>query len=153
MDESKANGGTSGLCIVTDSGRDYNNPASQLQIDRSKADDLGLTMQSIGNTLALLVGENYVNRFSLNGRSYEVIPQVPRSNRLSADSLTRYYVTTASGQQVPLSTVVSFTTATQPNILTQYNQLNSATFQAVPMPGVTMGEAVAFLEKATAEVL
>src|SRR5205823_9455053 len=83
----------------------------------------------------------------LGGRSYEVIPQVPRTGRLSQDTLTQYYVTSAAGQPVPLSNLVKVSTKTAPNALTRYNQLNSATFQAVPMPGVTMGQAVDFLEK------
>jgi len=93
------------------------------------------------------IGENYVNRFNLGGRSYEVIPQVPRADRLTPDALTRYYVNSAAGQPVPLSNLVTLKTATEPNALTQYNQLNSATFQAVPMPGVTTGQAVDFLEQ------
>jgi multidrug efflux pump len=153
MEQIRARARQSGMFIVTDSDLDFNNPTIQIRIDRSKANDLGISMQSIGNTLALMVGENYVNRFNLNGRSYQVIPQVPRTERLTPERLTQYYVTTASGQQIPLSTVVSVATTTLPNVLTQYNQLNSATFQAVPMPGVTMGDAVNFLEKAAAELL
>jgi multidrug efflux pump len=137
----------SGLFIVTDSDLAFNQPTVQVDIDRNKANELGVTMQSIGDTLALLVGENFVNRFNLAGRSYEVIPQVPRMDRLSPEALTRYYVTSAAGQQVPLSNLVSVKTTTAPNALTRYNQLNSATFQAVPMPGVTMGQAVDFLEQ------
>ena len=72
-------------------------------------------MQSIGDTLALLVGENYVNWFNLDGRSYKVIPQASRADRLTADTLTRYYVTTPSGQPVPLSNLVTLKTATEPN--------------------------------------
>jgi multidrug efflux pump len=140
----------SGLFIVTDSDLDFNQPTVQIDIDRNKANELGVTMQSIGSTLALLVGENFVNRFNLGGRSYEVIPQVPRADRLNAETLTRYYVTSAAGQQVPLSNLVSFKLVTAANALTRYNQLNSATFQAVPMPGVTMGQAVDFLEKQAA---
>jgi multidrug efflux pump len=136
----------SGLFIVSDSDLDFNQPIVRVKIDRTKASDLGITMQSIGNTLATLLGGNYVNRFNLEGRSYQVIPQVPRDKRLSPEALGGYYVPTASGQQVPLSTVVSVETATDPNALTHYNQLNSATFQAVPMPGVTVGQAVDFLE-------
>jgi multidrug efflux pump len=71
---------------------------------------------------------------------------VPRGIRLSPEALGGYYVPTSSGQQVPLSTVVSIETGTDPNSLTHYNQLNSATFSAVPMPGVTIGQAVDFLE-------
>ena len=129
----------SGLFIVSDSDLDFNQPVVRVKIDRTKASDLGITMENIGNTLATLLGGNYVNRFNLEGRSYQVIPQVPRDQRLSPEALGEYYVPTATGQQVPLSTVVSIETATDPNALTHYNQLNSATFQAVPMPGVTVG--------------
>jgi multidrug efflux pump len=136
----------SGLFIVSDSDLDFNQPVVRVTVDRSKASDLGLTMASIGNTLSTLLGGNYVNRFNLEGRSYQVIPQVPREDRLSPEALGSYYLSTPSGQQIPLSTVVSIETATDPNALTHYNQLNSATFQAVPMPGVTIGQAVDFLE-------
>ena len=97
---------------------------------------------------ALLVGENYVNRFNLDGRSYQVIPQVPRLDRLSPETLTQYYVTSATGQQVPLSNLVTVKTTTAPNALTRYNQLNSATFQAVPMPGRHDGPGGRFPRKA-----
>ncbi|MGJ5049261.1 MexW/MexI family multidrug efflux RND transporter permease subunit [Bradyrhizobium oligotrophicum] len=137
----------SGMFIVSDSDLDFNQPVVKVSIDRSKASDLGINMQSIGNTLAVLLGGNYINRFNLEGRSYQVIPQVPRDKRISPESLSGYYVATSAGQQVPLSTVVSIETATDPNSLTHFNQLNSATFSAVPMPGVTVGQAVDFLEK------
>jgi multidrug efflux pump len=136
----------SGLFIVSDSDLDFNQPVVRVKIDRSKASDLGITMQNVGASLATLLGGNYVNRFNLEGRSYQVIPQVPRDKRLTPESLGDYYLTSLSGQQVPLSTIVSIETATDPNALTHYNQLNSATFQAVPMPGVTVGTAVDFLE-------
>ena len=137
----------SGLFIVVDSDLDFNQPTIRVDVDRSKANELGVTMQSIGDTLALLVGENYVNRFNLAGRSYEVIPQVARVDRLNPDTLTRYYVNSAAGQPVPLSNLLKVSTNTAPNALTRYNQLNSATFQAVTMPGVTMGQAVDFLQQ------
>jgi multidrug efflux pump len=146
MEKIKAAARKSGMFIVVDSDLDFNQPAIHVKIDRSKASDLGITMQSIGNTLALLVGENYVNWFNLGGRSYEVIPQVPRADRLNAETLTRYYVKSAAGQPVPLSNLVTLEMDTEPNALTQYNQLNSVTFQAVPMPGVTTGQAIDFLE-------
>ncbi len=150
MEKIKAAARKSGLFIVVDSDLAFNQPTIQVDIDRNKANDLGITMASIGDTLALLVGENYVNRFNLGGRSYEVIPQVPRVDRLTSENLTRYYVTSAAGQQVPLSNLVTVKTTTAANALTRYNQLNSATFQAVPMPGVAMGQAVDFLEAQTA---
>ncbi len=142
----------SGLFLVVDSDLAFNNPTVKVEVNRSKANELGVTMESIGNTLALMVGGNYVNRFDLQGRSYEVIPQVPRVDRLTPDSLINYYVPTASGTEAPLSTLVKVSTATDPNALTQYNQLNSATFQAVPWPGVTIGQAVTFLEQQAGEL-
>ena len=104
----------SGLFIVADSDLDFNQPVVRVKIDRSKANDLGITMAQIGSTLATLLGGNYTNRFNLEGRSYQVIPQVPRGERLSPESLANYYVPTTTGQQVPLSTLVSIETATDP---------------------------------------
>src|SRR6202035_4480131 len=100
----------SGLFIVSDSDLDFNQPVVRVKIDRSKASDLGITMQSIGGTLATLLGGNYVNRFNLEGRSYQVIPQVARIDRLAPESFDNYYVPSATGQQVRLSTVVSVET-------------------------------------------
>src|SRR6201987_3431191 len=104
----------SGMFIVSDSDLDFNQPVVRVKVDRTKASDLGLTMQSIGNTLATMLGGNYINRFNLEGRSYQVIPQVPRDKRLSPESLGEYYVPTTTGQQVPLSTLVSIETGTDP---------------------------------------
>ena len=129
MDKIKAAARKSGLFIVIDSDLDFNQPTIRIDVDRCKANDLGVTMQAIGDTLALLVGENYVNRFNLSGRSYEVIPQVPRVDRLTPDTLTQYYVTSAAGQQVPLSNLVTVKTTTAPNALTQ---LQPAQFRDLP---------------------
>src|ERR1700741_1537005 len=93
----------SGLFIVSDSDLDYNQPVVRVNIDRTKANDLGITMAAIGNTLATSLGGNYTNWFNLQGRSYQVIPQVPRILRLAPDSLDHLYVNSTSGQQIPLS--------------------------------------------------
>jgi multidrug efflux pump len=153
MEEIKAEARKSGMFIVVDSDLRFNNPQSRIHIDRFKANEMGITMQSIGDALAVLLGGNYINRFDLYGRSYQVIPQVPRRFRLDASDLDRYFVTTSTGAQVPLSTIVSVEHVAAPNALTQYGQLNSATFQAVPMPGVTVGQAVTFLREQTARIL
>jgi multidrug efflux pump len=147
MDKLKQAARDSGLFIVADSDLAFNQPVVRVNIDRSKANDLGINMAAVGNTLSTLLGGNYVNRFNLEGRSYQVIPQVPRGLRLSPEALEKYYVATTGGRQVPLSTIVTIETMTNPNALTHFNQLNSATFQAVPMPGVTVGKAVEFLEE------
>ena len=108
MEKIKAAARKSGMFIVVDSDLDFNQPVISVNIDRSKANELGVTMQSIGDTLALLVGENYVNRFNLNGRSYEVIPQVPRADRLNGrDPDAATTSNPPRGQPVPLSNLVT----------------------------------------------
>lgn len=151
MEDLKKAARESGMFIVADSDLAFDNPTVRVEVDRVKANALGVRLSEVAGALATMVGGNYVNRFDLAGRSYQVIPQVPRAERLTPDRLGQFYVRTAGadgaeGGLVPLSTVVTITTGTQANALTKYNQLNSATFSAVPMPGVAMGEVVAFLE-------
>ncbi|UVH57870.1 MexW/MexI family multidrug efflux RND transporter permease subunit [Variovorax paradoxus] len=147
MEALKKSARDSGKFAVVDSDLEFNNPTVEIRVDRAKANSMGVTMKSIGDTLAVLVGENYVNRFGMDGRSYDVIPQSPREQRLTAEALSRYFVKSASGQPVPLANLVQLSTSVGPNKLTQFNQLNASTFQAIPMPGVTMGDAVAFLSE------
>ncbi len=143
----------SGMFVFVDSDLAFNNPTTRIDIDRSKANALGVDMQTIGDTLTLLVGGNYINRINLEGRSYDVIMQVPRSYRLTPDDLAQFYVPTASGAQIPLATVTTIHHEVEPNDLTQFAQLNSATLQAMPAPGVTMGDAVEFLQIQAKQVL
>ncbi|WP_157219115.1 efflux RND transporter permease subunit [Flavisphingomonas formosensis] len=137
----------SGLFAFVDSDLAFDSPEARMTIDRAKAGQLGVTMEAIADTLAVLVGENYVNRFNYHDRSYDVIAQVPRSQRLTPDNLGRYYVKAASGRLVPLSTVVRVAMEPQANRLPQFNQMNAATLSAVLAPGVTMGQAVDFLKR------
>jgi multidrug efflux pump len=135
------------MFIFSDSDLRFETPQIEFHIDHDKANRLGITMADIGNSLATLLGGNYINLFDLYGRSYQVIPQVPREYRLNEDWLTRYQIRTASGTLVPLSNVASITKSVQPNALTNFQQLNSATLSAVPFPGRTVGEAIDFLKK------
>jgi multidrug efflux pump len=137
----------SGMFIFSDSDLRFETPQIEFHIDHDKANRLGITMAEIGNSLATLLGGNYVNLFDLYGRSYQVIPQVPREFRLNDDWLTRYQIRTRSGEMVPLANVASITKVVQPNALTNFQQLNSATLSAVPFPGRTVGEAIDFLKK------
>ncbi|ENM2493743.1 MexW/MexI family multidrug efflux RND transporter permease subunit [Serratia marcescens] len=147
LEEVKQNARNSGLFMVVDSDLDYNNPLAEVHIDRAKANSLGIRMSDIGESLAVLVGENYLNRFGMDGRAYDVIPQSLREQRLTPQALARQYVRTQDNTLVPLSTVVSVAVKVEPNKLIQFNQQNAATLQAIPAPGVSMGEAVAFLER------
>ena len=127
-------------------------PKATLVIDRDRAADLGISMQEIGRNLATFLGGNYVNRFSLDGRSYKVIPQVDQRFRLDTGQLGSYYVRAASGAQVPLSTLVHVETAVEPSKRTQFQQLNSLTVQGLMAPGVTLGDAMAYLEEEARQI-
>jgi multidrug efflux pump len=96
MEKIKKSARDSGLFSVVDSDLDFNSPLVNVHVNRSKANDLGISMQEIGESLAVLVGENFVNRFALDGRSYDVIPQLPRSERMSGDVLVGQYLRLAS---------------------------------------------------------
>jgi len=142
----------SGLFLFTDTDLKFDTPQIEFSIDRDKANRLGISMQDIGTALATLLGGNYVNRFDLYGRSYEVIPQAPRAYRLTADWLTQYQVRTASGDLVPLATVATVGRSVQPNALTSFQQLNSAILSGVPFPGRTLGDALSFLDSKAVEL-
>ena len=141
----------SGMFIFSDSDLRFETPQIEFHVDHDKANRLGITMADIGNSLATLLGGNYINLFDLYGRSYQVIPQVPREFRLNEDWLTRYQIRTKEGALVPLANVATVTKVVEPNSLTNFQQLNSATLSAVPFPGRTVGEAIDFLKKKAAE--
>ncbi|MHB1574012.1 MAG: efflux RND transporter permease subunit [Acidithiobacillus ferrooxidans] len=143
----------SGLFVYVTKDLRIDNPEIVLHIHRNMAANLGLTMADIAQDLQPLLGGNYVNRFDLKGRSYEVIPQVPDHFRANPGMLKTYYVATATGQMVPLSTLVSVETKVQPQFLPQFQQLNSATIQAVPAPGVTLGQALTYLKTQAQNVM
>ncbi|STX52185.1 multidrug efflux transporter [Legionella busanensis] len=136
----------SGYFIFLDNSLKFNRPEIILQINRSKAADLGLDMQDIGSSLTSALSGNYVNYFNLQGRSYQVIPQLDRRYRLSPQQLEKIYVRSKSGTMVPLSTVITPIEKTQPNSVTHFQQLNSATIQGVTVPGITLGQALEFLQ-------
>src|SRR5207302_167874 len=87
----------------------------------------------------------YVNYFSLDQRSYKVIPQVQRRFRLNTDQLLNYYVATVAGIPVPLAAIATITNKTVPETLNHFQQVNSATIQGVAAPGVAQADALEFL--------
>ena len=117
-------------------------PQTRIDIDRNMAAQLGLSMQDIGSALSAMLGGGYVNFFDLDGRSYKVIPQVEQRFRLNPDQLRYYFLRTASGSMVPLSTVVHLTSSVQPEAINHFQQANSATIQGVPMPFISQGQAL-----------
>jgi multidrug efflux pump len=135
----------SGLFVFADLDVKFDRPQSTVRIDRDKAASLGIDMQRLGQELGVMLGGNYVNRFSIQGRSYKVIPQVDRDFRLNPEQLGFFPVRTASNDLVPLSAVVTLEDSVQPQELKRFQQQNSVTLSAVPAPGVTLGAALDYL--------
>ena len=129
----------------------FDRPQTTLIIDRDRAADLGIDMQEIGRNLATLLGGQYVNRFSLQGRSYKVIPQVDDLSRMDISKLGNYYLRTSSGGQVPLSSLVTLKDSVEPSKRSQFQQLNSLTINGMMIPGVGLGDAMAYMEQLAEE--
>ena len=126
-------------------------PQSEIVIDRDRVADLGLNLEQVGFDLASMVGGNFVNRFDISGRSYKVIPQIKRVDRLNPDQLKSIYVTGPDQRLVPLSTIATIRNLTVPRSLNRFQQLN-----AVKISGVStrpLDEALRFLEDEAASIL
>jgi multidrug efflux pump len=141
----------SGMFLFADADLKYDQPQTEVVFDRDKLRSQGIDLRQAGQDLSTLLGGNYVNRFSIQGRSYKVIPQVKRTERLTADQLSGMYVAgsgaTGSTQAlVPLSTFAGLKTTAQPRELKKFQQLNSVRIQGVIPPGVPLDAALSFLE-------
>ena len=143
----------SGLFIYIDNSLKFNQPETVLQINRAKAADIGLNMQDIGLSLTSALSGGYVNFFNLQGRSYQVIPQLARRFRLHPEQIDQIYVRSSHDIMIPLKTVVTPISLVRPNDVSHFQQLNAATLQAIMMPGKTLGEGLAFLQEAANESL
>ncbi len=124
---------------------------SKLVFDRDRVADLGLTMQQVGADVGTLLGGGFVNRFNIEGRSYRVIPQALRSERLNPEQLKDLYVSGPNGGLVQLGTIATIENSTVPRSLNRFQQLN-----AVKLSGVSirpLDEALTFLEETAAEIL
>src|SRR5207344_86995 len=113
----------------------------------------GADMSQVGRDLSVLMGGNYVNRFSIQGRSYKVIPQVKRAERLTADQLSEIHVTGPEGKLVPLSTFATLRTSTQPRELKRFQQLNAVRIQGVIPPHISLDQALRLLEDEARKIL
>jgi multidrug efflux pump len=143
----------SGKFLFLQSDLKIDQPEAIINIDRAKASELGLSMSSVGAALSEALGGGYVNYFSLDGRSYKVIPQVVRSARLNVAQLNNYYVTAQNGINVPLSAIATISTTVIPESINHFQQQNSATIQGVPSPGVTEAQALLTLQQLSAKIL
>ena len=136
----------SGLFQFIDSDLKFDKIQARLKIDRERASALGVDVNRLGDELSTMLSEGYVNYFSLDERSYRVIPQADRLYRLRPEQLRDYHVRANTGGLVPLSGFVTIETEAQPRELTRFNQLNAAVLSGVPRPGVPIGKAIEFLQ-------
>ncbi len=143
----------SGNFMFLDTDLKFDKPQGRIVIDRDKVADMGLTMTDVGAAMSSMLGGGYVNYFSLSGRSYKVIPQVQQQFRLNTDQLTNYYIRSASGASIPLSTVAHIEIKTIPESLNHFQQLNSATITGVPSPSITTGDALNYLRDLAGKTL
>jgi len=143
----------SGRFIFVNTDLKIDKPRQDVVIDRDKAALLGIDMQTLTDDLSPLLSAGFVNRFELADRSYKVIPQVRREDRLNPDQLSGYYTRTGTGELVSLATFVKLDESVQPQQLKRFQQLNSVTITGVPRPGVTLGEALDVLDSAAKDVL
>ncbi len=144
---------SSGQFLFIDSDLKIDKAQANVILDRDKAAQLGFTMQDISSALGSALGGNYVNYFNFDGRSYQVIPQVTRYERLNDSQLLNYYITSASGTSIPLATIAKIQNVVQPQSLQHFQQLNSVTISGVQTPGLSMGDALDSLKNMAAHAL
>jgi multidrug efflux pump len=126
-------------------------PHAKLIIDRDKVADLGLTLQQVGNDVAVMLSGNFVNRFNIQGRSYRVIPQVKRTGRLNPEQLRDLYITGPNHQLIKLGTVATVENSVVPRSLNRFQQQN-----AVKLSGVStkpLGEALLTIENLARQLM
>ncbi len=136
----------SGLFMFADADLKYDQPQARIVFNRDKLRSQGVDLSRAGRDLATLVGGDYVNRFSIQGRSYKVIPQLERSERLTPEQLSEIHVTGPAGRLVPLATFATLETTTEPRELKRFQQLNAVRIQGVVPPGVPLDQALGALE-------
>ena len=139
--------------IFLDKDLKIDKPRIEVEIDRDKAATLGIDMRTLAADMAAMLSGGYTNRFAMQNRSYLVIPQVQRSDRLNASDLRNYYTRTRDGALIPLSTLVTLKESAQPQSLKRFQQLNAVAITFMQRPGVSKGEALEILDRAAAEVL
>ncbi len=129
----------------------YDAPQSEVVLDRDKVAALGLNLQQVGDDLSAAMGGNYINFFNIAGRSYKVIPQIKRVDRLNPDQLQKIYVTGPGGGLVPLSTIATIRDSTIPRSLNRFQQLNSVSISG--QAGMSLDDALKFFETEGAKIL
>lgn len=129
-----------------DSNLKFDKPQIDVTVDRSKANQLGISMADIASGLNIMLGQPTATHFEMRGRAYDVIPELAAEYRSAPDQMNEINVRTASGQLIPLSNVIQISESASPQELPHFQQLRSATLTASLTPGYTLGQALNYLE-------
>jgi multidrug efflux pump len=143
----------SGQFMFADTDLKIDLPQVRVVVDRERVADLGLDLAEVGRQLAVLLAGNYVNRFSLEGRAYKVIPQVGGGERAAARQLLDYKIRARDGTQVPFASVARLETSTAPRTLARFQQADSFRVYGGVVPGVTKAAGLETLEQAARAIL
>jgi len=119
---------------------------SRIVLDRDKVAFFGLSMKDIANALTGALSQAYINYFNYAGRSYQVIPQMERDQRQLDNQVLNYYINTATGSPIALSTIAHIQQRVVPETLNHFQELNSATMVGVPIPGLADGDVLKELQ-------
>ncbi|MDQ6986637.1 MAG: efflux RND transporter permease subunit, partial [Mariprofundaceae bacterium] len=142
----------SGMFFFIDSDLKIDKPQSTLRVDRDMLATLGLTQQQVGAALGAALGGGYVNYFSIDGRSYRVMPQVAQSARLNPEQVLDYYIRSADGSMIPVSTFASISHEVVPESVNRFQQLNSATISGVYAGGISQQQVLDFMRQTLHDV-
>ena len=127
--------------------------AALAEVDRDKAETLGVPVQDVYNTLQTLFGSLYVSQFPKNSRLWQVIIQAEPDYRLSPDDLQNIYVRSRDGSMVPLSALVTTRFVAGPDLVTRFNNFPAAKITGGPAQGFSSGQALAVMEEIAAQVM
>jgi hydrophobe/amphiphile efflux-1 (HAE1) family protein len=128
-------------------------PSIYLDIDREKAQALGLSISDVFNALQTTLGGYYINDFNLFGRTWQVNLQADAEDRSDAYAIFRIYIRNSQGLEVPLSSIASAHYVLGPQVISRFNNYRSVTVNGSPRPGVSSGEALAAMAEVSAKTL
>jgi hydrophobe/amphiphile efflux-1 (HAE1) family protein len=129
------------------------NPSVYLDIDRAKAQALGLNISDIFTALQATLGGVYVNNLNLYGRTWQVNVQGEASNRADISDIWQIYVRNSAGEMVPIRSIAGIKIVTGPQVITRYNNYRSITVNGSPAPGVSSGTALAAMTEISNKTL
>jgi ribosomal protein S18 acetylase RimI-like enzyme len=130
-----------------------NTPSYQVDVDRDKVKQLGVSIADVYSTLSTYLGSGYINDFNLYGRNFKVVTQADSSFRSSLSELQKYYVRNSEGNMIPLSSLITSTVIESPTLISHYNVYRSIEINGSAKPGYSSGQAIDALKETAAKYL